>query len=96
VHPAGPPFWIAQYGLDGMDHTAYDRWSLSLMPKFPNLAERESLGDLVPAWEGGLQTVVVLPYAGYFAQRTSPGTLIVSAETRNNPQDYGRALRLRT
>jgi hypothetical protein len=100
VNPSGPPFrtapfWIAQYGLEAMDHPAYDRWSLSLMPKFPNSAERDNLSELIPAWENGLQTVVVVPYAGFFAQRISAGTLIVSAETRNNPQDYGQALRLR-
>jgi len=43
--------------------------------------------------QGGLDTVIVLPYEGYFAQRLSRRHLIVSAAVRNDPEHYGRALR---
>ena len=66
-----------------------------LSPRIPSDAERQNLPDLVPAWESGLDTVIVLPYAGYFAQRMTRHHLAVSAATRNDPDTYSRALKTR-
>ncbi|WP_284981619.1 hypothetical protein [Arthrobacter sp. efr-133-TYG-118] len=57
------------------------------MPQFPDDAERRSLQNLIPAWKGGIDTVIVLPYRGYFAHRRSYKHLVVSADTRNNEDD---------
>ncbi|MGY4542620.1 hypothetical protein ACVWY0_002544 [Arthrobacter sp. UYNi723] len=66
-----------------------------LSPRIPSDAECQNLPDLVPAWESGLDTVIVLPYAGYFAQRMTPRYLAVSAATRNDLDTYSRALKTR-
>ena len=56
------------------------------------MPEPQSLPALIAAWEGGLDTVIVLPYAGYFARRVTQRHLAVSAATRNDPDSYSRAL----
>ncbi|WP_354246251.1 hypothetical protein [Arthrobacter sp. UYEF20] len=93
LHPLIPPIWTTEYGWNGLDRDAFNAWDRDLSPGIPTDAERQSLPDLIPAWEGGLDTVIVLPYAGYFAQRISRRHLAVSAETRNDPEAYRRALR---
>jgi hypothetical protein len=91
--PFVPPFWTQQYEWEGLDRDAYQVWDHGLIPKFPNGAERQSLHELVPAWQSGIDTIIVLPYQGYFAERLSHRHLVVSAAVRNNPEDYSRALR---
>ncbi|WP_426978572.1 hypothetical protein ACQCSU_04910 [Pseudarthrobacter sp. O4] len=93
LHPLIPPFWTTEYDWDGLDRDAFNSWHRDLSPSIPNDAERQSLPDLIPAWETGLDTVIVLPYAGYFAQRITARRLAVSAATRNEPTTYSRALR---
>lgn len=93
LNPFIPPFWTLRFQWDGLDREAYQAWEQRLMPKFPNDAERGSLQDLIPAWRSGIDTIIVLPYRGYFAHRLSRQRLVVSAETRNQPDDYSRALR---
>lgn len=95
LHPLIPPFWTTEYGWDGLDSDAFNNWDTALSPRIPSDAERQNLPDLVPAWESGLDTVIVLPYAGYFAQRMTPRHLAVSAPTRNDPDTYSRALKTR-
>jgi hypothetical protein len=41
---------------------------------------------------GGPNAIIVLPYRGYFVHRLSHKNLVVSADTRNNEDDYSRAL----
>lgn len=67
-------------------------WSIAI-PQFPYDAEPRSLRELIAAWKRGIETVIVLPYEGYFAHRLSRRHLVVSAATRNSPEQYGRALR---
>lgn len=93
LHPLIPPFWTTEYDWAGLDRDAFNSWDRDLSPGIPTAAERQSLADLVPAWEGGLDTVIVLPYIGYFAQRITRRHLAVSAATRNDPETYSRALR---
>jgi hypothetical protein len=93
LHPFIPPFWTQQYEWEGLDRGAFQVWDQDLVPKFPNDAERQSLGELVPAWKSGIDTIIVLPYHGYFAKRLSNRHLVVSATARNNPEHYSRALR---
>lgn len=97
LNPFVPPFWTQQYGSEGLDQGAYQAWEQRLMPKFPQDAEPRSLQELIPAWKSGIDTIIVLPYkGGYFAQRLTRRHLAVSAETRNNPEQYSRALRENT
>lgn len=94
LHPRIPPLWTADYDWDGIDQDAFNTWDQSLAPKFPTDAERQNLPSLIPAWESGLDTIIVLPYAGYFARRITRRHLAVSASTRNDPESYSRALQV--
>ena len=93
LHPLIPPLWTTEYDWDGLDSAAFNNWHNDLSPIPPSDAEPRNLSDLIPAWESGLDTVIVLPYAGYFARRVTRRHLAVSAATRNDPATYGRALR---
>jgi hypothetical protein len=92
LNPVVPPFWTQQYEWEGLDRVAYQAWDQGLVPKFPNDAERQSLPALIAAWESGLDSIIVLPYRGYFAQRITRRHLVVSAEVRSSPEQYSRAL----
>jgi hypothetical protein len=92
LHPLIPPLWTTEYGWDGIDQDAFNTWDQSLAPKIPTDAERQNLTSLIPAWESGLDTIIVLPYTGYFAKRVTRRHLAVSAATRNDPESYSRAL----
>jgi hypothetical protein len=93
LSPFIPPFWTQRYEWEGLDRDAYQVWDQGLIPKFPHDGERRSLQALIPAWKSGIDTIIVLPYKGYFAQRLSQRHLVVSADVRNNPERYSRALR---
>lgn len=93
LNPFIPPFWTQRYEWEGLDRDAYQAWEQRLMPKFPHDGEYRSLQALIPAWKSGIDTIIVLPYRGYFAHRLSHQHLVVSADTRNNPANYSRALR---
>lgn len=104
LNPWIPPFWQSEHGWTGVDADAYNAWETSCSPHgfaqprgtrgrmAADLPEPRSLPALIAAWEGGLDTVVVLPYAGYFARRITIRHLAVSAATRNDPASYSRAL----
>lgn len=92
LHPRVPPLWTSEYEWDGIDQDAFNAWDQSLATKVPTDAERRNLPSLIPAWESGLDTIIVLPYEGYFAQRVTRRHLAVSASTRNDPDSYSRAL----
>lgn len=96
LHPAFPPFWQAEWGDEGIDGDAFNRWLAVLRPDLPvalaKQPERVCLDALIVAWNAGLETIVTLPYEGYFAQRISPRHLVVSAATRADPDSYSRAL----
>lgn len=91
--PGVPPIWTAEYGWEGLDKDAFKAWEKLLVPYFANFPERQSFSDLIDAWRIGLDTVIVVPYRGYFARRISARHLVVSAATRNNPDSYRKALK---
>ena len=96
LHPALPPFWQAEWGDDGIDGAAFNRWLAALRPD-PLVAleeqpERVCLDALIAAWNAGLETIVTLPYKGYFAERISARHLVVSDATRADRESYNRAL----
>lgn len=98
-HPAFPPFWRAEHGYDGINRHALNVWMRQLRPRrdlqLADTPERLCLPALIEAWEGGLVTVVTVPYSGFFARRMSATHLMVSNETRADPQSYKRALNTR-
>jgi hypothetical protein len=48
----------------------------------------ESLQELITAWKSGMDSVIVLPYEGYFARRISRRHLVISTAVRNDPENY--------
>ena len=100
LDPLIPPFWQADHGWEGIDAGAYTAWEMASGPQAyarprRNAAESpepQSLPALIAAWENGLDTVIVLPYQGYFARRITARHLAVSAATRNEQAAYSRAL----
>ncbi|HUG51202.1 MAG TPA: hypothetical protein VLZ78_09425 [Terrimesophilobacter sp.] len=96
LHPAFPPFWQAEHGDEGVDSEAFEKWQRASRPEMfvalESTPERVCLDALIAAWNAGLETVVTLPYAGYFAQRISAKHLVVSGSTRAHPESYNRAL----
>ena len=48
--------------------------------------------ELTSLWRDGLESIVQLPYAGFFAERIDPATLVVSRVARHDPELYRRAL----
>jgi hypothetical protein len=99
LHPVIPPHWLVEHGTDGLDMAAHRRWSQGLVPgtlgPLDEQPERVCLPALIDAWHGGLDTIVTLPYAGYYAQRITTRHLVVSATTRNDPASYASALATR-
>lgn len=93
LNPVIPPFWTQQYEWEGLDSAAFQAWDQGLVPKFPQDAERQVLPALIPAWESGIDSIIVLPYRGYFARRITRRHVVVSAEVRSRPEQYSRALR---
>lgn len=100
LNPVIPPIWQAEYGWAGIDPDAYSTWQQQCSPHAyapprriaAELPEPRSLPALIAAWEGGLDSVIVVPYAGFFARRITRRHLAVSATTRNDPGSYTRAL----
>jgi hypothetical protein len=54
--------------------------------------ERASLGALITAWRAGLSKIVTIPCEGPQTRIIGAHALLVTEETRNNPQTYGAAL----
>lgn len=93
LDPLIPPLWTTEYDWEALDDDAFSNWQRDLSQIPPSDVERRVLPDLIPAWESGMDTVIVVPFAGYFAKRITRRHLAVSASTRNSPTTYSRALR---
>jgi hypothetical protein len=81
---------------EGVDREAFEVWHISLRDdhRLPlaEHPERICVTALAAAWRDGLESIVQLPYAGFFAERTDPATLVVSRVARHDPEMYRRAL----
>ncbi|PPF54456.1 hypothetical protein C5C13_13835 [Clavibacter michiganensis] len=81
---------------DGVDREAFEVWHIGLRDdhRLPlaEHPERICVTALAGAWRAGLETIVQLPYAGFFAERIDPATLVVSRVARHDPDMYRRAL----
>ncbi|MCZ2404726.1 hypothetical protein IV498_16470 [Paenarthrobacter sp. Z7-10] len=91
-----PPFWGMEHGRDGIDGEALAAWEEQLRRKDDRTGSKEPevvcLPAVIAAWRTGLTTVLTLPYEGYFAERVLATHLVVSNQTRTDPQLYARAL----
>ena len=94
--PTFPPLWQAQYGPDGIDRDALNQWREAVRrPRSVRLEdepERRSVDALAGAWRTGIDSILVLPYRGYYASRIGNHQLVVSKTTREDPELYARAL----
>lgn len=97
--PPGPPprCRIGEAAqLEVLDDDGRSRWFDEVAPvdhvTSRTSPEHECLDALVPAWRTGLDTIVILPYRGEYADRLSPSTLLVSPATRRSPSAYREAL----
>ncbi|MEQ6896696.1 hypothetical protein [Microbacterium sp. KR10-403] len=90
------PSWRAQFGADGLDEAALERWITDRTPvSLPPLdeePERQVVPALRKAWEAGLESVVVLPLRGDWSWTASPRCLVVSDATRGDNGLYAAAL----
>lgn len=96
LNPYFPPMWEIEHGDEGIDRAALNAWKASLRAarsrSIADQPERRNLDALIPAWRAGLDSIIVLPYRGYFARRLDRRHLVVSAATRDSAQLYDLAL----
>lgn len=91
------PSWRDEFG-DTAFTERYRAWTSARFDEITAPAalhrspERESLEQLVPAWRAGLTTIVEIPCRGTFTRRVGPHGLVVTAETRSDPDGYAAAL----
>jgi hypothetical protein len=90
THPSD--FWD-----EGVDRDALGEWEHSLRDNLElpldQHPERRALPALIEAWRTGLNTIIELPFAGYYADRIDRERLVVSLRTRRDPMLYAKALR---
>ncbi|MCE4025502.1 hypothetical protein LXM50_05910 [Microbacterium sp. Au-Mic1] len=93
------PTWRDRFGAEAFDasfsdwtsrrvreHIAGHRAPLHEHP------ERRALDALIPAWRTGLVRVIEIPCRGEFTRIAGPSALLVTAETRSDPERYAEAL----
>jgi hypothetical protein len=94
------PTWRDEFGDSAFADPSYDIWvqdgfdahRSSIPRKLQDSPERRDLAALIPAWRGGLTTIVTIPCRGEFTQRISPNALLITDETRDDSDAYQRAL----
>ena len=89
--------WRERNGRANFDDDAYHEWrgelgTEELTTPLNRTPERLSIEAAVRGWENGLRSVMVVPIAGNYSLRLSEATLLVSAETRKNRENYSIAL----
>lgn len=93
------PSWRDTFG-DGAFTDRYHAWILARfeaqsgrqMRRYDEEPERVSLAALIPAWRAGLSKIVVIPCRGSHTRVIGEHSLLVTAETRDDPQRYSEAL----
>lgn len=95
------PSWRDTFGAASLTDR-YQAWTLArvdaqsgrqVLP-FDEQPERVSLAALVPAWQAGLSKIVVIPCRGGYTRVIGEHGLLMTAETRDDPQRYSEALAL--
>ena len=86
--------WPSDFWNAGIDQEACEMWRTTMPAALGALPENRVIPALVTAWQGGLTTIIQLPYLGFFAQRINRQHLVVSRTTRNDPEMLALALAL--
>jgi len=94
------PSWREEFGL-GAFTDQYEEWnqarfsaqSARRAPAPDDSPERVSLASLIPAWRAGLTKIVAIPCHGSYTRVIGRHALLVTEETRDDPQRYGEALK---
>ncbi|MBC7761683.1 MAG: hypothetical protein H7201_07775 [Candidatus Saccharibacteria bacterium] len=100
LHQLIGPTWRDEFGDEAFTDQ-YQAWNLanfnarSQLPQRPldEDPERVSLADLIPAWHAGLRTIVVIPCLGSYTRVIGQQALVMTAETRDDPNRYSQALK---
>ncbi|TIH38349.1 hypothetical protein D4765_07025 [Subtercola vilae] len=93
------PDWRDTFGDDAITpkYAAWNRANFEALARghsrpLNEHPERLSVDSLSAAWRAGLTTVVVVPCVGTFTRDIGPHSLLVTAETRDDPRHYSEAL----
>jgi hypothetical protein len=94
------PSWRDRFGHAAFADDAYRRWEQILFEATMAEAhrpseehpERRSLDVLIPAWERGLDTVVVIPCSGEYTRTVGSNALCLTRAARLDRERYERAL----
>jgi len=93
------PTWQDRFGNDALEQ-GYHAWrstrserDAGSRPMFVD-HERANLDVVVPAWEAGLTTIIVLPCVGDVAARIGEHGLFMTETTRADTASYRRAIAL--
>jgi hypothetical protein len=93
------PTWRDRFGDEVFDDDGYRRWvaedaeqRLADYVEYERSPEWVALAALIPAWEAGLVKVVTIPCVGAFTRVVGRSALLVTAQTRDDPDAYRAAL----
>ena len=100
LHQLIGPSWRDEFGDEAFTDQ-YETWSMAKFDarsrRRPQLLEEEpermSLASLIPAWHAGLSTIVVIPCRDSYTRVIGQHALIVTSETRDDPNLYSHALK---
>ena len=99
LHQLIGPSWRDEFGDDAFTDQ-YETWNLAKFDarsrrrpqSLEEEPERVSLAALIPAWHAGLSTIVVIPCLGSYTRVIGEHALMVTSETRDDPNRYSQAL----
>ncbi|MET0853187.1 MAG: hypothetical protein ABWY30_01035 [Microterricola sp.] len=100
LHQLIGPTWRDEFGDDAFtaeyetwNQARFDALSRRLARPLEEQPERASLPELIAAWQEGLSTIVVIPCVGSFTRVIGEHALLATAETRDDSNRYGQALK---
>lgn len=93
------PSWRDRFGDTGLD--GFQAWQESQFhsratnrpTSVEEQPERRSLDALIEAWRHGLTKIVTIPCRGSFTRAIGPHALLITDETRADPNSFSTALR---